>query len=110
MFVICVPFLPVRDIGVINAPTERVLVAGGLTAPQVADALPEHVMLKLGMTNPPYMLAHIQSVAEVRECRGILRLNLVWKRRKGMFTKCFNCSCSNEFEDVLKGIPFGNLT
>lgn len=32
---------------------------------KVADALPEHVMLKLGMTNPPYMLAHIQSVAEV---------------------------------------------
>lgn len=32
---------------------------------KVADALPEHVMLKLGMTNPPYMLAHIHAVAEV---------------------------------------------
>ncbi|CAJ1395522.1 unnamed protein product [Effrenium voratum] len=32
---------------------------------RVADALPEHAMLKLGMTNPPYMLAHIDAVAEV---------------------------------------------
>lgn len=32
---------------------------------RVADALPSHVMLKLGMTNPPYMLAHIDAVAEV---------------------------------------------
>eukprot|EP00438_Fugacium_kawagutii_P031130 Skav201754 [mRNA] locus=scaffold1973:123029:126058:- [translate_table: standard] len=32
---------------------------------RVADALPQRVMLKLGMTNPPYMLAHIQAVAEV---------------------------------------------
>lgn len=31
----------------------------------VAHALPEGVMLKLGMTNPPYMLAHIDAVAEV---------------------------------------------
>eukprot|EP00441_Pelagodinium_beii_P037027 CAMPEP_0197637838 /NCGR_PEP_ID=MMETSP1338-20131121/12936_1 /TAXON_ID=43686 ORGANISM="Pelagodinium beii, Strain RCC1491" /NCGR_SAMPLE_ID=MMETSP1338 /ASSEMBLY_ACC=CAM_ASM_000754 /LENGTH=520 /DNA_ID=CAMNT_0043210315 /DNA_START=34 /DNA_END=1592 /DNA_ORIENTATION=- len=33
--------------------------------PKVADALPLTVMLKLGMTNPPYMLAHIDAVAEV---------------------------------------------
>ncbi|CAE7235023.1 cdkal1 [Symbiodinium natans] len=32
---------------------------------RVADSLPEHVMLKLGMTNPPYMLAHIDAVAKV---------------------------------------------
>jgi len=32
---------------------------------RVADALPAGVMLKLGMTNPPYMLAHIAAVAEV---------------------------------------------
>eukprot|EP00440_Ansanella_granifera_P034462 gb/GFBE01037385.1/.p1 GENE.gb/GFBE01037385.1/~~gb/GFBE01037385.1/.p1 ORF type:complete len:550 (+),score=122.61 gb/GFBE01037385.1/:1-1650(+) len=32
---------------------------------RVADALPPNVMLKLGMTNPPYMLAHIDAVAEV---------------------------------------------
>lgn len=32
---------------------------------RVADALPPGVMLKLGMTNPPYMLAHIGAVAEV---------------------------------------------
>lgn len=32
---------------------------------RVADALPLNVMLKLGMTNPPYMLAHIEGVAEV---------------------------------------------
>lgn len=31
----------------------------------IADALPTGVMLKLGMTNPPYMLAHIEAVAEV---------------------------------------------
>lgn len=31
----------------------------------VADALPPKVMLKLGMTNPPYMLAHIDRVAKV---------------------------------------------
>merc|ERR1719440_1811166 len=32
---------------------------------RIADALPPNVMLKLGMTNPPYMLAHIDGVAEV---------------------------------------------
>eukprot|EP00442_Polarella_glacialis_P053509 CAMPEP_0115107856 /NCGR_PEP_ID=MMETSP0227-20121206/37581_1 /TAXON_ID=89957 /ORGANISM="Polarella glacialis, Strain CCMP 1383" /LENGTH=569 /DNA_ID=CAMNT_0002505887 /DNA_START=49 /DNA_END=1758 /DNA_ORIENTATION=+ len=32
---------------------------------RIADALPPKVMLKLGMTNPPYMLAHIDAVAEV---------------------------------------------
>mmetsp|Transcript_84719 Transcript_84719/g.133808 ORF Transcript_84719/g.133808 Transcript_84719/m.133808 type:complete len:565 (-) Transcript_84719:25-1719(-) len=32
---------------------------------KVADALPPTVMLKLGMTNPPYMLAHVEGVAEV---------------------------------------------
>jgi threonylcarbamoyladenosine tRNA methylthiotransferase CDKAL1 len=32
---------------------------------QVADSLPEGVMLKLGMTNPPYMLAHIDAVADI---------------------------------------------
>merc|ERR1712232_935856 len=32
---------------------------------RVADALPPNAMLKLGMTNPPYMLAHIEAVAEV---------------------------------------------
>jgi threonylcarbamoyladenosine tRNA methylthiotransferase CDKAL1 len=32
---------------------------------RIADALPPKVMLKLGMTNPPYMLAHIEGVAEV---------------------------------------------
>ena len=32
---------------------------------KVADALPQQVMLKLGMTNPPYMLAHIEAVAQV---------------------------------------------
>eukprot|EP00928_Gymnodinium_smaydae_P008961 TRINITY_DN13309_c0_g1_i1.p1 TRINITY_DN13309_c0_g1~~TRINITY_DN13309_c0_g1_i1.p1 ORF type:complete len:560 (-),score=136.47 TRINITY_DN13309_c0_g1_i1:375-2054(-) len=32
---------------------------------RVSDALPQGVMLKLGMTNPPYMLAHIEAVAEV---------------------------------------------
>mmetsp|Transcript_2871 Transcript_2871/g.6924 ORF Transcript_2871/g.6924 Transcript_2871/m.6924 type:complete len:564 (-) Transcript_2871:56-1747(-) len=32
---------------------------------KVADSLPPGVMLKLGMTNPPYMLAHIDAVAEV---------------------------------------------
>lgn len=31
----------------------------------VADAIPNGVMLKLGMTNPPYMLAHIDAVAKV---------------------------------------------
>lgn len=31
----------------------------------VADALPPGVMLKLGMTNPPYMLAHVGAVAAV---------------------------------------------
>ena len=41
--------------------------------------------------------------------RGILQESRV-EKDSGMFTKCFNCSCSNEFEDVLKGIPFGNLT
>eukprot|EP00927_Polykrikos_kofoidii_P066380 TRINITY_DN61992_c0_g1_i1.p1 TRINITY_DN61992_c0_g1~~TRINITY_DN61992_c0_g1_i1.p1 ORF type:complete len:613 (+),score=88.23 TRINITY_DN61992_c0_g1_i1:78-1841(+) len=32
---------------------------------RVSDALPAGVMMKLGMTNPPYMLAHIQAVSEV---------------------------------------------
>lgn len=32
---------------------------------RVADVLPAPVMLKLGMTNPPYMLAHIDAVAAV---------------------------------------------
>lgn len=32
---------------------------------RVADALPSGMMLKLGMTNPPYMLAHIDAVAAV---------------------------------------------
>jgi len=32
---------------------------------RVADSLPAGVMLKLGMTNPPYMLAHMDAVAEV---------------------------------------------
>jgi len=32
---------------------------------RVADAVPPHIMLKLGMTNPPYMLAHIDAVAKV---------------------------------------------
>uniref|UniRef100_A0A7S1FK91 Threonylcarbamoyladenosine tRNA methylthiotransferase n=1 Tax=Noctiluca scintillans TaxID=2966 RepID=A0A7S1FK91_NOCSC len=31
----------------------------------VADALPEGVMMKLGMTNPPYMLSHMAEVGEV---------------------------------------------
>lgn len=31
----------------------------------LADALPQGVMLKLGMTNPPYMLAHVAAIAEV---------------------------------------------
>jgi len=32
---------------------------------KVADSLPAGVMLKVGMTNPPYMLAHIEAVARV---------------------------------------------
>jgi len=32
---------------------------------RIADVLPTGVMLKLGMTNPPYMLAHMDSVASV---------------------------------------------
>mmetsp|Transcript_111002 Transcript_111002/g.312979 ORF Transcript_111002/g.312979 Transcript_111002/m.312979 type:complete len:572 (-) Transcript_111002:217-1932(-) len=32
---------------------------------RVADAVPAGVMLKLGMTNPPYMLAHVDAVADV---------------------------------------------
>lgn len=32
---------------------------------RVSDSLPSGIMLKLGMTNPPYMLAHIEAVAAV---------------------------------------------
>eukprot|EP00446_Apocalathium_sp_SHHI-4_P042610 CAMPEP_0177330536 /NCGR_PEP_ID=MMETSP0368-20130122/20576_1 /TAXON_ID=447022 ORGANISM="Scrippsiella hangoei-like, Strain SHHI-4" /NCGR_SAMPLE_ID=MMETSP0368 /ASSEMBLY_ACC=CAM_ASM_000363 /LENGTH=589 /DNA_ID=CAMNT_0018790871 /DNA_START=51 /DNA_END=1817 /DNA_ORIENTATION=- len=32
---------------------------------KVADSLPPGMMLKLGMTNPPYMLAHIDAVAKI---------------------------------------------
>ena len=39
---------------------------------RMADALPRDgsVMLRLGMTNPPYMLQHLEAVAEVCEDRG----------------------------------------
>lgn len=32
---------------------------------RVADSLPDGCMLKVGMTNPPYMMQHIESVAKI---------------------------------------------
>lgn len=31
----------------------------------IVTILPSHVMLRVGMTNPPYILAHLESVAAV---------------------------------------------
>ena len=32
---------------------------------QMVDVLPEHVMLRLGMTNPPYILEHLDQISQV---------------------------------------------
>jgi threonylcarbamoyladenosine tRNA methylthiotransferase CDKAL1 len=31
----------------------------------VIEVLPEHVMLRLGMTNPPYILEHLEAMADI---------------------------------------------
>lgn len=32
---------------------------------KIIEVLPKNVMLRVGMTNPPYILAHIESIAKI---------------------------------------------
>ena len=32
---------------------------------QIVAVLPEHAMLRLGMTNPPYILEHLRAIADI---------------------------------------------
>ena len=42
---------------------------------QMVDVLPEHVMLRLGMTNPPYILEHLDQISQVSTQRTRTRIH-----------------------------------
>jgi hypothetical protein len=44
----------------------------------IVAELPDGVMLRLGMTNPPYIMEHVEAVAEILNVRSTFRMHALW--------------------------------
>ena len=79
----------------------------------MAEELPKdgRVMLRLGMTNPPYMLQHLDAVAEVWEGRAFVSFiyalinpwaHVYYNSIEIISTKCLIiCASANVFSNIL---------
>ena len=69
-----------RDLGSSLPQLLAALTAALAEAPPAADGVPR-VMMRLGMTNPPFILEHLDAVAEVRRVcarQGVGACFAVW--------------------------------